>query len=59
VNVPQLRGSVTGFPQRRPKFDIRSSHVEFVMAKVALGWISSEYFGFSYQFSFLQLFRIY
>jgi hypothetical protein len=36
-------------------FDPRSGHVEFVVDKVALGQIFSEYFGFPCQFSFHQL----
>jgi hypothetical protein len=39
------------FPPRRPGFEARSSHVGFVMDKVALGQVSSEYFGFPCQFS--------
>jgi hypothetical protein len=44
-----------GFPLRRPGFDPRSSHVGFVVEKVALGQVSSEYFGFPYPFSFHQM----
>jgi uncharacterized membrane protein YwzB len=36
----------------------RSDHVEFVVDKVALEWISSKYFGFPCQFSFCQLLTI-
>jgi hypothetical protein len=34
------------FPPRRPGFEPRSSHVGFVVDKVALGQVFSEYFGF-------------
>jgi hypothetical protein len=42
--------AVAGFPPRRPK----SGH-GFVVEKVALGQVFSEYFGFSCQSSFHQL----
>jgi hypothetical protein len=42
---------VAGFPTRRP----RSGHVEFVVDKVALGQVFSEYFGFPCQFTFHRL----
>jgi hypothetical protein len=50
--VPYLRRLVAGVPQRRPGFDPRSGHVGFVVDKVALGQVFSEYFGFPSQFSF-------
>jgi hypothetical protein len=50
--VPELRRLVTGFPSRRPGFDPRSGHVGFVVDKVALGQVFSEYFGFHCRFSF-------
>jgi hypothetical protein len=37
---------------RRPGFDPRSGRVGFVVDKVALGKVFSEYFGFPCQFSF-------
>jgi hypothetical protein len=40
------------FPSRRPGFDPTSDHVRFVVDKVALGQVFSEYFGFSWQSSF-------
>jgi hypothetical protein len=43
-----------GFPLRLPGFDPRSGHVGFVVDKVALGQVSSKYFGFRGQFSFHQ-----
>jgi hypothetical protein len=49
--VPPLRRLVAGFPQRRP----RSGHVGFVVDKVALGKVFSEYFCFPCQFSFHRL----
>jgi hypothetical protein len=50
--VSQLRGLVAGCPPRRPGFEPRSGHVGFVMDKLALGQVFSEYFGFPWQFSF-------
>jgi hypothetical protein len=46
---------VAGFPPRRPGFDPRSDHVGFVVDKVALGQVFSEYFGFPCQSSFHRL----
>jgi hypothetical protein len=43
---------VAGFQPRQPRFEPRSVHVEFVVEKVALGQLFSEYFGFPCQFSF-------
>jgi hypothetical protein len=53
--VPLLRRLVAGFPLRRPGVEPRSGHVRFVVDKVALGQVYSEYFGFPCQFSFHQL----
>jgi hypothetical protein len=53
--VPQLRRLVTGFPLRRPGFDLRSVHVGFVVEEVSLGQVFSEYLGFPGQFLFHQL----
>jgi hypothetical protein len=44
-----------GFPPRRPDFETRSGHVGFTVDKVPLRQVLSEYFGFSYQFSFHQM----
>jgi hypothetical protein len=44
---------------RRPVFVPRSRQVGFVVDKVALGQILSEYFGFPRQFSFYQLIHTY
>jgi hypothetical protein len=46
-----------GFPPRRPGFDPGSGQVVFVVDKVALGQVFSEYFGFSCQSSFHQILR--
>jgi hypothetical protein len=51
-------GGVAGFPPRRTGFEPRSGHVGFVVDKVALGQVFSEYFGFPCQFSFHRLFHI-
>jgi hypothetical protein len=56
-NGSVIARSVSGLPLRRSGFDPRSDHVGFV-AKVAMGWAVSEYFGFSYQFSFRKLLHI-
>jgi hypothetical protein len=53
--TPQLRWLVTGFPPRRPGFEPGSGHARFVVDKVALGKVFSEYFGFPCQSSFHQL----
>jgi hypothetical protein len=51
----ELRRLVAGFPPRRPWFDPRSSHVGFVVDKVALGQVFYEYYGFPCQLSFHRL----
>jgi hypothetical protein len=51
-------GLVAGLPRRRPAFEPRSGHVGFVVDKVALGQVSSEYFSFPCQFSFHRLLHI-
>jgi hypothetical protein len=43
------------FPPRRSGFDPRSGHVGFVVDKVTLGQVLSEYIGFPCQFSFHRL----
>jgi hypothetical protein len=52
-----LRQLVASFSPQQPRFDPdpRSSHVGFVVDKVALGQVSSKYFGFPCQFSFHRL----
>jgi hypothetical protein len=42
-------------PPRRPGFCTKSGHVGFMVDKVALGRVFSEYFGFPCQFSFHRL----
>jgi hypothetical protein len=46
---------VAGFPPWRPRFEPGSGHFRFVVDKVALGQVSSEYFGFPCQSSFHQM----
>jgi hypothetical protein len=46
---------VAGFPPRRPGFEPGSGQVWFVVDKVALGQVFSEYFGFPCQTSFHQI----
>jgi hypothetical protein len=50
VAVPELRRLVPGFPPQQPGFSPSSRHVGFVVDKMALGQVSSEYFGFLCQF---------
>jgi hypothetical protein len=52
--APQLKRLVAGFASRRSGFKTGSSHVGFVVDKVALGQVFSEYFGFPCQSSFHQ-----
>jgi hypothetical protein len=56
--VPEIRRLLSGFPPRLSGFDPGSSHVGFVVDKVALGPVFSEYFGFSCQLSFHKLLHI-
>jgi hypothetical protein len=53
--APKLKRLVAGFPLRRPGFDPGSGQVGFVVDKVALGRVFSEYFGFPCQSSFHQI----
>jgi hypothetical protein len=46
---------VAGFPPRRPGLDPRSGHEGCVVDKVALGQVSSQFFGFPYHFSVYQM----
>jgi hypothetical protein len=55
VAAPELKRLVAGFPPRRPGFEPGSGHLGFVVDKVALGQVFSEYFGFPCQSSFHQL----
>jgi hypothetical protein len=50
--------SLCQFPPRQPWFERRSGHVGFMVDKVALGQVFSEYFGFPCRFSFHQLLHI-
>jgi hypothetical protein len=43
---------LTGFPSRRPWLDPRPGYVGFVVDKVTLWWIFSEYLGSAFQFQF-------
>jgi hypothetical protein len=56
--VSLLRQLVAGFPPRRPWFEPWSGHMGFVVDKVALGQVFSEYFDFPYQFSFHRLLHL-
>jgi hypothetical protein len=58
VAVPQLRRLVAGFLSRRHGFEPRSGHVGFIVDKVALGQVFSEYFGFPCHFSLHRLLHI-
>jgi hypothetical protein len=53
--APYLKRLAAGFPSRQPGFDPGSSQVGFVVDKVALGQVFSEYFGIPCQSSFHQL----
>jgi hypothetical protein len=53
--APQPKRLVAGFPPRRPGFAPGSAQVWFVVDKVALGQVFSEYFGFPCQSSFHQI----
>jgi hypothetical protein len=53
--APYLKRLVAGFPPRRPGFDPGSGQVGFVVDKVTLGQVSSEYFRFPCQSSFNQI----
>jgi hypothetical protein len=46
--LDQLKRLVAGFPPRRPGFDPGSGQVGFMVDKVALRRVFSEYFGFSW-----------
>jgi hypothetical protein len=50
-----LKRLVAGFPPWRPGFDLGSGQVGFVVDRVVLGQVFSEYFGVPCQSSFLQL----
>jgi hypothetical protein len=46
---------VPGFSQQRSNFDPSTIHVGFVVDKVAMGQVSSNYFGFLCHFTFHRL----
>jgi hypothetical protein len=52
--APLLKRLVADCPRRRAEFEPGSDHVGFVVDKVVLGQIFSEYFSFPYQSSFHQ-----
>jgi hypothetical protein len=56
--VPKLRRLVSGFPQRKPGFEPRSGDVGFVVNKVALGQVFSDYFGFPCQVLFHRMLNV-
>jgi hypothetical protein len=53
--APYLKRLVAGFPTRRPGFELGSGQIGFVVDKVALGQVFSEYFGFPFQSLFHQI----
>jgi hypothetical protein len=53
--MPQIRQLVVGFPPLRPGFEHGSGHVGFVVDRVALRQVFSDYFGFPCQFVFHRL----
>jgi hypothetical protein len=55
VVVPLIMRLVAVLLPRRPGFEPRSGHVGFVVDKVTLGHVFSEYFGFPCQFAFHRL----
>jgi hypothetical protein len=52
-----IRWLVAGFPPQQSGFESGSGHVEFVVDKMAMGQVFSEYFGFPCQSSFHRLFH--
>jgi hypothetical protein len=57
--APYLKRLVAGLPPRRTGFEPGSGQVGFVVDKVALGQVFSEYFGFPCQSSFHQILHHY
>jgi hypothetical protein len=57
TNLEFGRAIAQAVSRRLPVFDPRSGHVGFVVDKVALGQVFSEYFGFPCQFTFHLLFH--
>jgi hypothetical protein len=56
--MPELRQLVAGFPPSCPGFDPSCGVVGFVVDKVALGKVFSEYFSFPCQLQFHQLLHV-
>jgi hypothetical protein len=54
-----VRRLVAGFPPRWPGYSSRLGHVGFVVDKVALGQVFSEYLCFPCQYKFSTLIVIY
>jgi hypothetical protein len=52
------RQSVAEFPTRRSRLNPRSGHAEFLIAKVTLVQVFSEYFDFPLHFSLNEMFHI-
>jgi hypothetical protein len=55
IQVQLAAQLIAGFPPRWPGFEPGSAYMRFVVDKVALGQVFSEYFGFPYRYSFHQL----
>jgi hypothetical protein len=55
MTAPYLRRLVAGFPSRRLGFDPSSNYVGFMVDKMALEQVFSEYFCFPCQLSFRQM----
>jgi hypothetical protein len=56
--MPYLRRLVAASQLRRPGFEPRPGYMEFVVVRVALGQVFSEYLGFPCQFLFHRLLHI-
>jgi hypothetical protein len=56
-HIWMARAIVAGFPPRQLGFEPGSGRVGFLVDKLELGHVSSEYFGFPCQVSFHQLFH--
>jgi hypothetical protein len=55
VTIATVMRLVSCFPPLLPGFEPRSGHVRFVVDKLALGRVFSEFFGFLCKFSFHRL----
>jgi hypothetical protein len=56
--APKLKRLVAGFPPRRPGFEPGSGQVGFVVDKVAVEQVFSEYVGFPCQSSFHRILHL-